>query len=211
MARIIGAFVALVLLFAILALSVYQMWGPAGLFGILLTGILCLVLLRFLAGRMLRKAFEAPFAAKGAVLRDAGVVVHSVTPTTAPPENPDEPEDEDEERSPAPDLPCAWYLVELTISPGPTIGPFQLWEPGELILTGPEARSSRNMGDLEDHQFELREIWIQDGVGWSEDDGSKYAGEQRLRLLIGAPTTTRQARLRYYFEVFGTIDLPALA
>lgn len=204
MVRILAAFVALILLFAILALSAHRMWGTAGLFGVLLTGVACLFLLRFLASRMLRRAFEAPFAAKGAVLGDAEAVVHSITLATAPANDPTE---EPEEEVP---IPRVWYSAELTITPQPSAGPFHLWEPGELTLAGPDARSTRELDEVDEEPgYEIWQVWWWDGEKWMDDQGEKHEGEQRLRLLFSAPATVRRVRLRYYFGVFGEIDLPA--
>lgn len=206
MVRILVAFLALILLFAILALSAHQMWGNTGLFAVLLAGIASLFLMRYLAGKMLRKAFEAPFAAKGAVLREALVKVLSVTPTTAPDAdlNDDPGETED-----APPIPRTWYNVELTITPQAAPGPFESWAPGDLEVTGPETRTLRSMDDLADAPgYDLWQVWIWDGQRWVDEQGEKLAGPQRLRLLLSAPATVRRARLRYYFEVFGEVELP---
>jgi hypothetical protein len=206
MGRLVWGILALALIFALFGMAVFQAFGGGALLLVTIVGIASLFLLRFLVGRMLRKAFEAPFAAKGAVLKNAQARVHSVTPTSAPARDPDEELDEDNADL---GVPRAWYLVDTTIIPAPATGPFQMWEPGELGLAGPEAQSGPDLEDPDEEEgFRLYQSWIRNNGEWEEDEGAKYEGAQELRLLICAPLSARRARLRYYFEVFGEIELP---
>jgi hypothetical protein len=241
MVRILAAFLALILLFALFALGVYQVWGPVGLLIVTIGGIFSLVLLRYFAGMMIQRAFTAPFVAKGAVLRDATVQVHSVTAAAPPaPVNPAAGEAQAEgapgaERSRTDGdeatqiegevlgdqdegghcdtgedaVPRAWYWIEATITPAPGHpGPFHLWEPGELAFASEAARPSPGPEDDSGYTASPSEIQVWGGSDWVADEGMKYQGEQRLRLLAGLPPQWRAARFRYYFEVFGEVPLP---
>lgn len=129
----------------------------------------------------LRWLLKLPFRAKGAVLRNAAVDVHAI-------ERIDE-----------------HVRLELTITPQAVSGPFTLWEPGELAIVGPDARA----GEPGAHEtsFDVRALEIQEDDRFQADSGMKYGGPQRLRLLVAAPPGQR-LRLRYYFEVFGSVALP---
>ena len=209
----------------VLAVVAYTLWGAWGLLGIVAVVLGGLLLLKSLGGYLLQRALTAPFKAKGAVLRDAALEVHSVTPAEAPaqeydPEDdPDYPADDpdgivdpeetgmDEEEPEA--VPLTWYHLDVTITPREPTGPFTLWEPWELTLAGPDAQAgtSTDLGDLEDYRGEIAEIQICDEGRWQVDEVGKYGGPQRLLIHAGVPTETRRVRLRYYFEVFGEIDL----
>lgn len=49
------------------------------------------------------------------------------------------------------------------------------------------------------------EVW--DDGAWIEDEGMKYSGPQRVKLLAGVMDGVRACRFRYYFEVFGHVEL----
>lgn len=123
-------------------------------------------------------------------------------------ENDEEANDADQEDSDGEvrDEDMDWYHLDVTITPKPSPGPFQQWEPSELVLVAPDAK-----GDpLEDHdlgRIANVEIW-QDGE-WQDDDVSKYPGSQRVRLHAGVNRGTRRAKLMYYFHILeGELVLP---
>jgi hypothetical protein len=153
---------------------------------------------KFLIGRMIRKLFLMPFRAKGAVLNGATAQVHSVSPAAAPPDAEDS------------GGPREHYLVEVTITPAASVeGPFSLWEPGELCLVRPESvlRPESDEPDDEDNACEVSKIQIENEGQWTDDEGMKYGGPQRLRLTLAVQPGIRGLKFRYYFEEFGMIRL----
>lgn len=147
-----------------------------------------------IVGRIVEALFKMPFKAKGKVLRGATATVHSVVPVARP---------ADAEQ----DASHRFFLLEITITPAERGGgSFQLWEPGELQLVGPDAKPDDT--DADGELCEIQRAEIEDGGRFIEDEGMKYSGAQRLRLLLAAEPRARQLRFRYYFELFGSVSLP---
>jgi len=231
--RILQIIILLIVLFVVGAAVSFAIWGAAGLLifvGVVSVGLVGIALaLKKLAGALVGRLFLAPFAAKGAVLKDATLTVHSLTAAEAPsepalgagdevgdaePYEADEDEegedyDDEEDEPETPREPLTWYYLDATVTPGPAKGPFTLWEPGEMVLALPEAASSTSLEDL-DESDELGEvhdyrIW-QDGR-WVEDEMGKLRGEQRVRFHVGLLPNVTRFRLRYYLEVFGDVTV----
>lgn len=154
----------------------------------------------FLAKRALKALFMMPFRMKGAALAGASATVHAVEAAHAPP-----PEDEDGAEE-EPHGPREYYYVDVTIAPGPSKGGFTYWEPGELVLVRPGAKSIPDDDADEVGILHGLQVW-QDGA-FVEDEGYKYEGMQRLKLHVGVEPGTREARFRYYFEIFGDVVFP---
>ena len=76
------------------------------------------------------------------------------------------------------------------------------------ILVRPGAEEIPDDED-EDEVGSVGEVLVWDGASFAEDDPGKYEGERRLRLHVAVVPGTRRARFRYYFEVFGEVELPA--
>ena len=170
-------------------------WALVGLFAVLALG--ARILFRWGLPRLLRM----PFAAKGAVLRDAVVHVHSIEPIDAPPPAlADEPYEIDSE-------PREHFRLDVTITPRTPRGAFTLWEPGELRVVGADAMPGDPEADEADYDIESLEI--QDEGRYRPDSGMKYQGPQRLRLSVAVPPDQRGLRFRYYFEILGNVSLPA--
>jgi membrane protein implicated in regulation of membrane protease activity len=175
----------------------------------------------FAAKRLFFRAVTAPFKAKGAVLRGAKLVVHSVEVVPAAQRRPalalvggsDRTEDDDEtdERDGCDDTPEGWttYRVDATVTP-PTIaeGPFAWWEPGDLSLVPVDADVSPSAPTTSE-ECSIRQVDVFEGGEYVQDEGMKYQGEKRLRLVVACAPGVRVAKLRYYFEGFGRIELPA--
>jgi hypothetical protein len=188
---------------ALLLGSVYSMWGVAGLTAVPL-GLLFLVLLgKRMGGWLLHRAFMIPFAAKGKVLRGATLDVHSVTPCEVPKRLL---EFDDDAECPAKDQ--SWYWIDATITPKPTGGPFHLWEAGELLLVPEKTRAGMPSDDADEWNLYSLKIWDAEHQDWQKDEAYKYPGPQRLKMRVGLPPNVRRAKLRYYFEVFGEVQLP---
>jgi hypothetical protein len=211
------AVVLILVAFMALAVFLYTLWGAWGF----LAAAGALVVFLWVTVQIVKTAFKRvflmPFRAKGAVLKNAQIVVHSVTPCEPPEYEEDEFEDDQDEVDDASededqddeedDEPEAWYMIDITIVPEPVQGPFKLWEPGELVLVEMDAEED-NFDDEIGHVDEVS-VW-QDG-GWRPDEEGKYAGSQRVLLQAGVRPDVRQARFRYYFEVFGEVELPPAA
>src|SRR2546430_12006750 len=50
---------------------------------------------------------------------------------------------------------------------------------------------------------------VQQEGAFKPDEGFKFEGPQRLRLLIAVKPGTSRLKFRYYFEEFGAVVLPA--
>ena len=143
----------------------------------------------------LARLLKAPFKAKGAVLRGAHAEIHSIERIEPP--RADGPADE----------PREYYRLAVTITPHTPAGPFTLWEPGELLIV----RAGTRPGEPDDDESagDVSQIEVEHDGQLHPDEGMKYPGPQRLRMTIAMKPGQRALRFRYYFEVFGTIELPA--
>ena len=179
---------------AVVAVRSLPWWALA--LGAVLLGLLG----KYIVGRLVRKLFLMPFRAKGAVLKGASAYVHRVSPDPAPAL---------ETESGGEAGPREHYLMEVTITPEHVEGPFGMWEPGELRLVRPESvlRPESDEPDDEDDACEVAKIQVEHEGQWTEDEGMKYAGPQRLRLSLAVRPGTRELKFRYYFEEFGSIRL----
>jgi len=149
----------------------------------------------------LRRLLLIPFRAKGAVLRDAAVDVHAIERAERPAPTASGDSETTSERGP-----LAHARLEFTVAPRAAHGPFTLWEPGELRLVGPEARAGEPRPGEASFDVVFLEV-LEDGR-FEPDRGMKYGGPQRLRLLVAVPPGQRRLRIRYYFDVFGSLPLP---
>jgi hypothetical protein len=170
--------------------------------------------------------FAAAFKMKGSVLRKARVVVHSIQPAEAPPPLPPETASGDaapadmpllaapaagrageestgEGEAPA-DPPRDYYLLDVTIQPTRRGLGFQHWQPGELALTAPDS------GWLDaDDSCHVVSVQVEQGGAFGPEDAMRYAGKQRLRLLVGVRRGVERLAFRYYTEQLGEVVLPA--
>lgn len=170
-----------------------------------------LVLLKRNAGRLVERVLSQPFKMKGAVLRDAEATIHSVLPAGEVPFVPAAPDpDDDTDGVPAADVPKVRWWIDVTIVPAAQCGqtPFGAWEPGELSLAAPDASPD----DVDDESgADIVHVEVEEEGTFKRWEGEKYVGPQRLRLLASVPESMREARFRYYFELFGSVQLPAAA
>ena len=195
------------------AAAAYHFFGLMGLVAAAAGAGLLLVLFGLVLKSGLKRFFLGMFEAKSKALRGAVANVERVTPAAQPPAWWEDPEMMDEEDDDDPDLRAEkarwdradWYHLEVTISPAPSPGGFQGWEPGELMLVGPDAEP-REIEEEGDVLIAGCELW--DDGEWI-DELDKVEGPQRLRLLIGVPPEGDRHRLqfRYYFELFGAGQL----
>ena len=179
--RIVGILVLLLIAGAVLAVIYLPWWVTVGAI------VLFLAIVFIFGGRILEAIFKIPFRAKGAVLRGAAAEVHSV----------------------AQDPNGEFLVVDVTILPKAADGAFQLWEPGELRLVSPGAK--REDTDADGELCEIKRVEIHAQGAFAADEGMKYGGPQRLRLTLAAAPNAGELQFRYYFELFGTVSLPAIA
>jgi hypothetical protein len=178
--------------------------------------------------------FAAAFKMKGSVLRKARVVVHSIQPAEAPPPLPPETASRDAEQASVPSLgspalpppetpeagqadehgagegkapggpPRDYYLLDVTIQPTRRGIGFRRWQPGELALTALDG------GCLDaDASCQVVSVEVEQGGAFAPEDDMRYAGKQRLRLLVGVRRGVERLAFRYYTEQFGEVVLPA--
>lgn len=180
------------ILIGVLAATFLPWWGVLLLIGGIIGAAAVLL------PRLLKKLFEAPFRAKGAVLRGAKVSVHAITPAEPPAVDPnDEPLD--------PEMVARrWLYLDLSVAPMKSEGSFRLWEPGELLLVAPE--SSLEEGD---DSCEVWDYQLAGEGGFVTDEMYKHEGEQRLRLHVAVKPTVNDLALRYYFEDLARVKLPS--
>jgi hypothetical protein len=224
MTRLIQLLLLLIVAFAVLlvlAIRYLPWWGSllfiAGTFGGLY------LFFRFAFGRILQSIFLIPFKAKGAVLRNASVQIHSVEFATAPErqgdddnleegndveENEKDADDENHEdeddggnESPAQDF----YRIDVTISPTFRSQSFRHWEPSELLLMPANANPTPDA----DYGSSVSDVELFHNGAFGPDEAGKYFGPQRVRILFEVPIDfPRRVKFRYYFESFSEFVLP---
>lgn len=168
---------------AVVAIRLLPAWAILLALGGFVVGVLAI--LKWGLPYLLPHLLKMPFRAKGAVLRNAGLLVHSAERVAA-----------GDNRS--------TYRLELSVVPREPTGHFALWEPGDLIFVGADARPDDPERDIE---TDRREIEILQGGEFVEASG-KYEGAHRLRAVVDVPRGLTTLRVRYYFEIFGEITLP---
>jgi hypothetical protein len=170
---------------------------------VLVLGVLALIVIGKLLFKpvLLRLVLKA-FRLKGAALNGATAEVHSVTPAVASADKEGTPSD-------SPQQTC--YSVEVTIRPAADKSPFGCWEPGELRLVSPEAvlNPKDPEADDSDDTCEIKSVELEQEGAFKPDEGLKFQGPQRLKLLIAVKPGTAALKFRYYFEQFGSVALLA--
>lgn len=199
----------------IIGILFFVVYGMMALFG---QGVwwvaLTIATVVYLAGRLmiknaLKNLFLAPFKAKGAVLRGAEAQVHSIMKVEAPVKEAGAVSDEAEEPSETQPGRSTWkyYQLDVTISPQSQNGAFSHWEPGELRLMPLDARIDPENEDQEDI-CELANVEVFEEGAFKPDEGYKFPGSQRLRLLTAIHPAHQRVKFAYYFETFGNLTLP---
>jgi len=195
MMRIVLGLFVLCLAVLVAALVYLPWWGFLLTLVMMFFGLMAVA--NLLMGRLGTTLLSIPFQAKGAALRKAKVDVHSVEPADAPPLrkgiNDDGPHD--------------YYRIDVTIKPSPNFGPFKHWEPGDLGLM-PASAKFKPMEEVPE-RVGVSEVEVYQSGRFVPDEGLKYFGPQRLRLLVGAKRgADRKQKFHYYFETFGAVTLP---
>lgn len=194
MVRIVLSLFVLCVAILVAALFYLPWWGFSLTFIGVFLGLM--VSARWLSGRIGTMLFTIPFRAKGATLRKARAEVHAVEAVAPVACEGDQGEG-----------PLESYTIDVTIVPRPNPGPFKFWEPGELAIVPASAKIS-GLDDIPERVGVSGVEVFQDGR-FGPDEGMKYFGPQRLRLLLGTePGAERRQKFLYYFEAFGKVTLP---
>jgi hypothetical protein len=165
----------------------------------------------FAIKRLFFRLLTSPFKAKGSVLADAQLEIHAMKPApvlvlvAAGSAEDDAPED-DPSRRPG----WRYFSVEATVTPSaqPT-APFQHWAPGELQIVPFDAKTEPDEdASRADEIATIDNLEVLNEDGFTADEGLSYAGSQRLRFLMGVDPSVTVAKIQYYFEGFGRIELP---
>jgi len=170
---------------------------------------------KLLLGTLFKRRFIGMFEMKSAVLRGAAATLHSITPASEPkPDFEDEFADFDVDSGvePLAATVLSWRYIDVTIdladrpsegSSDSMTGSMTMWEPSELLLVEPTARSGKapNIDRFGDELGEIQSVDIMQGGNWVPLEGDRVIGSQRLRLHVGVPPTSDAFKLRYYFEV----------
>jgi hypothetical protein len=176
--------------------------------------VLFVLSFKFLGGKIVHWLFMLPFRAKGAILHNATVVVHSLEPTDAPPPREMDAGDEDEEgeedeeevkEDAVPEGPRDYFRLDVTITPQPSKGPYQTWEIGDLMLVAPDYEPMSDDGD----ECRVEGVEVESNGQFHPDEGYKLPGPQRLRLLLAVKPGTKKLVFHYYLETFGEVVFPA--
>lgn len=217
---LILAFLAVVISVPFVASYFLPWWGTLLVIigEVVLLGVGLPALLKYVITKFAKGLFET----KSKVLRNAQVEIHACELTTKPerdefpaPENGDEDSelegDDSSDLGPKVDR---YVLVDCTITPDPRhAGPMTHWDPFDFALApyGKPMGIEHMDGDTEHDEGSLESVKLTgpDGVEQDDNDFGKIAGPMRLRFIFSCPATlTGRAKLRYYFEGIGDIQLP---
>ncbi len=154
--------------------------------------------------KLFATAFMIPFKMKGAVLHGARLTIHAIEPSERPTCSYDDGEEAYEDDAAL----RVYYRLDITIAPTATSTSMTYWEPGELILIPDTVKPNAEIwAELEEAGY-VETVEVFDGEQFVPDEDYKYEGTQRLRLLMSVQADCRRARLQYYFEDIGGLDLP---
>ncbi|MEM1208605.1 MAG: hypothetical protein AAGI54_05000 [Planctomycetota bacterium] len=224
----LGCLLIVVLLIAIPVVAAqFLPWWAVLLIVMVLAGVLIFGLPK-LIGYGFKRFFVGLFEGKSRVLRGAEVIVHEVAEVPRPAsldaeEREDVPDEDgeafDTKEGEDDDELARYVMIDCTITPKPSTGKFQHWEPSELQLCPYDKSTKLDLSgdddptDAEDegHVVECSSVGDATSVEDDDDDGAwgKYHGPMRLRLVFGCPESlVGRTKLRYYFEGIGDIRLP---
>jgi len=178
-------------------------WGSlAVVLGLIVIG-------RFAVGRLITWALSLPFKWKGAVLKGASVLIHSVSPAeNAAASTRDDESEQDASAGEETTTSRERYLLDATVTPNQPPGKFTQWAPGELVLVKTDSQLRLHGKDDEHDSCRIKCVEVEEDGQFKEDDGCSYAGPQRIKLLLEAQPGIRRLKFRYYFERFGEVELP---
>ncbi len=191
--------IRLLLLIVLVTLTLLKLIHPFIGIGI----VVAYFVMKWVLGAAIQRLFTAPFKMKAQALAGATANVHGVTAVAHP--NPDLVDAEDDEGTEGPAL--RYVSIDVTVQPQMRKEGFIHWEPGELALA-PESARIKKLDDLE-KCFNVLDVKILNNGVEEDDEGYKYNGPARLKLLVGVPHGAQSYRFVYYTELFGLVEIPA--
>ena len=162
------------------------------------------VLIGLIGKWLVFKIFTAPFKMKGKALNGATCQLHGHEWTEKPASVADEDHDGDDDEV-KPFVPLRYVWLDVTIMPQERTQGFTHWEPGELALA-PIGLKYTGLDDM-DKCFAVHDIKVLVDGQEAEEEGMKYHGPVRLKMLFGVPLDQDTFKFVYYFEQFGEIKL----
>lgn len=175
-------------------------WLGGGLIGFYF--VMKYIVIGLIGKWLMFKIFTAPFKMKGKALEGATCQLHGHEWTEKPAAPEGAPEDEDED---TPTVPLRYVWLDVSIVPQERTQGFTHWEPGELALA-PASLKYTGLDDME-KCFSVHNIKIVVDGQEMPEEGMKYHGPQRLKMLFGVPLDQDRFKFVYYFEQFGELRL----
>jgi len=173
-------------------------WLGGGLIGFYF--IMKYIVIGLIGKWLMLKIFTAPFKMKGKALQGATCQLNGHEWTEKPATTEGGSEDEE-----VPTVPLRYVWLDVSIMPQERTQGFTHWEPGELALA-PASLKYTGLDDME-KCFTVQDIkLVVDGQEMPEE-GMKYHGPQRLKMLFGVPLDQDSFKFVYYFEQFGELRL----
>lgn len=160
------------------------------------------ILIRVIGKWLMLKVFTAPFKMKGKALAGATCQLHGFEWTEKPAEASEEEGDEEDAK---PFKPLRYVWLDVSIVPEERTQGFTHWEPGELALA-PANLKYTGLDDME-KCFTVHSIKMMLDGQEVDEEGMKYHGPQRLKMLFGLPMDQNDFKFVYYFEQFGEVKL----
>lgn len=160
------------------------------------------ILIGLIGKWLMLKIFTAPFKMKGKALAGATCHLHGFEWTEKPASVTEEDADEDD---PKPFKPLRYVWLDVSIVPEERTQGFTHWEPGELALA-PAALKYTGLDDME-KCFNVHDVKLVIDGQEAEEEGAKYHGPLRLKMLFGIPMDQNAFKFVYYFEQFGEVKL----
>ncbi len=177
-------------------------WLGGGLIGAYF--IIKYIIIGLIGKWLMFKIFTAPFKMKGKALAGANCQLHGHEWTEKPASiAEEEPEGDDDEVQPF--VPLRYVWLDVTIAPQERTQGFTHWEPGELALA-PLGLKYTGLDDM-DKCFSVHDIKVLVDGQEAEEEGMKYHGPVRLKMLFGVPMDHDNFKFVYYFEQFGELKL----
>ena len=197
--------VRLIILLGLIAgmyLGYVPYWLGGGLIGAYF--VIKYILIGLIGKWLIFKIFTAPFKMKGKALEGATCQLHGHEWTEKPASIAEEEQDGDEDDV-KPFVPLRYVWLDVTITPQERTQGFTHWEPGELALA-PLGLKYTGLDDME-KCFSVHNIKVIVDGQEAEEEGMKYHGPVRLKMLFGVPLDQDAFKFVYYFEQFGELKL----
>ena len=184
--------------------------GLAGGF-ILMMGLV-VVGFKVILPRVVAKGVGAMFAAKGAVLKGADVLIGAVSAAQGPPRNAFQEEDDHRAAAEEQREGGRWIRFEATITPQAPSGEggFSFWEPDELSLVPTPASGKLDLDKMDsDSDLECFVVRRGDVPGSEDDEEMKIQGPCQVEVTAYVPSHLDRVSLHYYTQLVGDpITLP---